>query len=144
MWKKIGAAIVVVAVSFVAADYLALFGTREERVQEILHLRYRIVERGNLRPIEDVRVQCVRRRAESVCSQGKGAGEGSVELNFVVPKTVSRTLLFKKGDTVSFGDGQLHLVFIHPNYERLFLPLGMSDLLSLRDRDNVIELKPSE
>ncbi|MGQ0658118.1 MAG: hypothetical protein ACT4NU_08505 [Chromatiales bacterium] len=138
-------ALVVALAAAVAADYAGAFGLREMQMQDLLHLRLKIIDRSTGKVVTGVHVTCVRRGSEEACSQKPETGEGTVELNFVVLKSARFTPLFKfrKAEKLWLsGEDELVLVLIHPDYERLFLPIDPQRLEPGRDQVEVVELTP--
>jgi hypothetical protein len=126
------------------ADYSGMFGSTEHAGQAILHLRFRIVEAGGESPIDGVHVACMRRRGESLCTQGGTDQSGSVELNFVVTRVTTKTRLFVKSERLDPGADQVQFVFIHPNYDRLFMPVDGAALASMGNTTHRVEMTRSE
>ena len=89
----------------------------------------------------------MRRKSEEACSQKAQSGEGVLTLNFLVGKTVvlSRLFKFKRNEKLWLNeDGIVVLVFIQPNYERLFLQVKTPDIIEWGDQIKVIPLDLSE
>lgn len=143
--RKIIAVLVMALLGVVAADYFGLFGVRQVDMADLLHLRVKPVDKESGRIITDVHVTCVRRRSEEACSQKQQAGDGVLTLNFLVNRSVrySRLFRFKTAEKLWLDEEAIVvLVFIHPNYERLFLQVTTPDIVQWGESVKVIELAP--
>lgn len=143
--RKIIAVLVMALLGVVAADYFGLFGVRQVDMADLLHLRVKPVDKESGRIITDVHVTCVRRRSEEACSQKQQTGDGVLTLNFLVNRSVrySRLFRFKTAEKLWLDeDAIVVLVFIHPDYERLFLQVTTPDIVQWGESVKVIELAP--
>jgi hypothetical protein len=144
--KKIIAAVTATLICVVAADYFGLFGVKQVDMADLLHLRVKPVDQETGQIITDVHVTCVRRKSEEACSQKQQAGDGVLTLNFLVNRSAkySRLLRFKTAEKLWVDDDTIVvLVFIHPNYDRLFLQVTTPDILQWGESVKVIELAPA-
>lgn len=136
--------VVLLATVAVAADYFGLLGTREQLSSDVLHPRFKMVEKGTGRAIEGVHIQCFIGRKEGACSSKPEDIPGIIELNFVVARVDTRTWLFKKNERFLLRDtGNVTLAFLHPDYVQYFLPVDFTDIPKLASRETVIELTPA-
>lgn len=143
--KKFVAVLVVALLGVVGADYFGLFGVRQVDMADLLHLRVKPVDKDSGQIITDVHVTCVRRRSEEACSQKQQAGDGVLTLNFLVNRSAkySRLFRFKTAEKLWLDEEAIVvLVFIHPNYDRLFLQVTTPDIVQWGDSVKVIELTP--
>ncbi|GEM_PF-3228586 len=144
MINKLAVGAVLLAGAAVAADYYGLFGTREQMSSDVLHPRFKLVEKGTGRAIEGVHIECFIGRKEGACSSKPEDDAGRIELNFVVARLDTRTWLFKKSERYVMRDtGTVTLAFLHPNYVHYFLPVDFADIPKLAFRETVIELTPA-
>jgi len=147
MWKQLVVAAAGLIIGLIAVDYVGAFGMREMQMQDLLHLRFKMVDKTTGVLVSDVHVTCVRRGSVAACSQKPDMPEGLVELNFVVAKSVKFTRLFKfkKAEKLWLHEqGEVFLVFIHPNYGRLFLQVKAQDLEQWRDQVKTVELEAEQ
>lgn len=146
MTMRLALGVAALIIAIVAADYAGAFGVREMQAQDLLHLRLEVHDKVTGQIVTGVHVTCVRRGSEEACSQKPEAGDGLLELNFVVLKSARDTRLFKfrKAEKLWLNEeSELVLVFIHPNYERLFLTLDTALIEQAQDGAQRIELDPA-
>jgi hypothetical protein len=145
MLKNLLLAVVVLIAAVVGADYAGLLGIRRIEMNDILHLRVKPVDKNTGQTLTDVHVTCVRRGSEEVCSQKAQSAEGVLTLNFIVAKSAiyTRLLKFKKDEQVWLDDeGEVYLVFIHPNYDRYWLQVKTADIVEWGDEVKLVPLEP--
>lgn len=141
--RKIIAVVVIALLGVVGADHFGLFGVRQVDMADLLHLRVKPVDRDSGQIITDVHVTCVRRRSEEACSQKPQTGDGVLTLNFLVNRSAkySRLFRFKTAEKLWLDEEAIVvLVFIHPNYDRLFLQVTTPDIVQWGESVKVIEL----
>lgn len=145
--KKLTALALIVALIVLAilgADFFGIFGTREMVQSDILQLRVKPFDKATGRTVSDVHVTCARRGSEEACSQKAPSADGVLTLNFIVAKAAvyTRLLKFKKREQVFLDEeGEMVLVFIQPNYERLFLVVKTPDIVAWGDEVKAVPLE---
>jgi len=140
---RLALAVVALILAIIGADYAGAFGAREMQMQDLLHLRLEVREKITGQIVTGVHVTCVRHGSEEACSQKPQAGDGLLELNFVILKSARYTPLFrfKKAERRWLDEqGEIVLVFIHPDYERLFLTLNTALIEQAQEGPQRIEL----
>jgi hypothetical protein len=136
--------VLLIVAGLVTADYYGLLGTREQISNDVLHPRFKLVEKGTGKSIDGVHIQCFIGRKEGACSSKPEEIPGLVELNFVVARADTRTWLFKKSERFLMREtGTLTLAFLHPDYVQYFLPVDFKDIPGLALRETMIELTPA-
>lgn len=142
MYKLLTGALLIVT-GLITADYYGLLGTHEQLSNDILHPRFKLVEKGTGKAIDGVHIQCFIGRKEGACSSMPEDSPGLIELNFVVARADTRTWLFKKSERFLMREtGTVTLAFLHPNYVQYFLPVDFKDIPGLALRETVVELTP--
>ncbi len=143
---RLALGVVALIIAIVSADYAGAFGVREMQMQDLLHLRLKVLDKVTGQIVTGVHVTCARRGSEEACSQKPEVGDGLLELNFVVLKSARYTRLFRftKAEKLWLNeDSELVLVFIHPDYERLFLTLDTTLIEQAQAGAQLIELDPA-
>jgi len=144
MIKKLMAWALLLVAGAVVADYSGLFGVHEEISSDVVHPRFKLVEKGTGRAVDGVHIQCFVGRKEGVCSSKPEDTPGLIELNFIVARADKRTWLFKKGERYLMREeGTLTLAFLHPDYVQYFLPVDFRDIPAMAQQETVIELTPA-
>ena len=134
----------IAAAALVGADYFGLFGVRRVWTRESLSIRFLPVDARTGKPITGMHIKCALgggpHDARPCTQRGDGA-DGLVRAQFVLARQAQHTRLFDKGEMPAADlHGQVTVVFIHPDYQRLFLPLQYSELPEMQGRDNKVEL----
>ena len=137
------AAVVFAGVAFgVVADWQGVFGQREERQQDFVHLTFKSVDDLSAAPIAQVHITCVRRMNQSACTERAGENPGETTITLGVIHLFNRTLLFSHDAGFSLGEGgPVTLAFIHPNYDRLFMQLQAGEIAERRANTLVVKLR---
>ena len=134
----------ITATMLVAADYFGLFGVRRFWTRDFLSIRFLPVDAQTGKPIAGVHIKCALgggAHDARPCTQRGDAADGVVLAQFVLARQAKRTWLFDRGKMPAADlHGQVTVVFIHPDYQRLFMPLQYSELPGMQRRDNKVEL----
>jgi hypothetical protein len=140
----------VAGAGLVGADYYGLFGVRRVWSREFLSVRFLPVDSRSGKPVTGVHLNCTlgatahKLHSERPCTQRGDDSDGVVLAQFVLVRQRRHTLLFDKGAVPSESlRGKVTLVFIHPDYQRLFIPVPFSALPVMQGRDNKVILVPA-
>ena len=102
---------------FVTGDYYGLFGLKKYLVLDFAEISFKPIEKETGAPIIDVRIKCFQEGNENACTQKDSRTTGVIIARIPVQKLVWESLLFKnKEELVQTNDPQLHIMFIHYNY----------------------------
>lgn len=102
---------------FVVGDYFGLFGLKKYLVLDFIETSFKPVEQETGAPILDVRIKCFQKGNDNACTQKDSRETGIIIARIPVQKLVWDSLLFKnKEELVASRDPQLHIMFIHYNY----------------------------
>ena len=141
MWPKIIAAIVALVTTGVLADYSGIFGVREERLRDYLHVTFQFIDAASRAPVSDVHVACTRPMVRSACTEVRGPQIGQTTITLSAFKQVKRTLLFRENDGYTLGDDAvMYLTFISANHDRSVLEISSDDPILSSPRPYLIEL----
>lgn len=107
-----------VAGLFVLGDYFSLFGLKKYLLLDFIDASFRIEEQATGVPVGGVRIKCFQQGNENACTQKDGRSRGLVIARVPIQKIVWESLLFRnKEDLVPPRDPQLHIMFIHYDYD---------------------------
>ncbi len=107
----------VLAGCFVAGDYYGLFGLKKYLVLDFIDTSFKPVDLETGAPVLDVRIKCFQKGNVNACTQKDSRETGIIAARIPVQKLVWESLLFKnKEELVASRDPQLHIMFIHYNY----------------------------
>ena len=134
-------ALIVLTSGAIAADYAGLFGVREERSGDYVHMTFQFVDAASRAPVPDVHVACTRANVRSACTETRGPGAGQTTITLAAYRITRRSLLFSEDLGYSLGgDAGMHLTFIPANHARATLTLAADDPLLNPGRPHMIEL----
>jgi hypothetical protein len=141
MRARIMIALIVITSGAIAADYAGLFGVREERSGDYLHVTFQFVDAASRAPVSDVHVACTRPMVRSACTETRGPGAGQTTITLAAYRVTRRSLLFSEDRGYSLGgDDGMHLTFIPANHARATLTLAADDPLLAAGKPHVGEL----
>ncbi len=101
---------------FVTGDYFGLFGLKKYLVLDFAESSFKPVDKETGAPVIDVKIRCFQKGNSNACTQ-KESRSTSVIIRIPVQKLVWESLLFKnKEELVPTNDPQIHIIFIHYNY----------------------------
>ena len=101
---------------FVTGDYFGLFGLKKYLVLDFSESSFKPVDKETGAPVIDVKIRCFQKGNSNACTQ-KESRSTSVIIRIPVQKLVWESLLFKnKEELVPTNDPQIHIMFIHYNY----------------------------
>jgi len=137
-------AIIILFSVFVAADYQGWLGMHTETEQDYFGVHFKTEDEQTGEAITDFFVNCTRRGSRNACSIEQGMKKVIREAKFGVIKQIEKTWLFTKGESIVGEDEvDVHLMFIHPDYERRNNTYSMKQLLSMQDKIIAVKLKKS-
>ena len=128
------------AAAAIAADYAGLFGTRRQAFVDYVDVRFQPVEKASGRPIRDVHITCFRKGSEHACSERMVHGQETIHAKFAALMVRTRSWLFTRGTIVGDPDMRVHVMFIHPDYDRVTRTFTVADLVRLEDREVRVEM----
>ena len=101
---------------FVTGDYIGLFGLKKYLVLDFAESSFKPVDKETGAPVIDVKIRCFQKGNSNACTQ-KESRSTSIIIRIPVQKLVWESLLFKnKEELVPTNDPQIHIMFIHYNY----------------------------
>ena len=114
---------------FVTADYFGLFGLKKYLVLDFAESSFKPVDDETGAPVIDVKIRCFQKGNSNACTQKESRSTGVIIVRVPVQKLVWETLLFKnKEELVATNDPQLHIMFIHYNYNNPVATFNIEDL----------------
>ncbi len=114
---------------FVAGDYFGLFGLKKYLVLDFAESSFKPVDKETGAPVLEVKIKCFQKGNENACTQKDSRTTGIIIARIPVQKLVWESLLFKnKEELVSTNDPQLHMMFIHYNYNKPVETFTIEDL----------------
>ncbi len=114
---------------FVAGDYFGLFGLKKYLVLDFAESSFKPVDKETGAPILEVRIKCFQKGNMNACTQKDSRTTGIIIARIPVQKLVWESLLFKnKEELVATNDPQLHMMFIHYNYNNPVETFTIEDL----------------
>ncbi len=141
MWPKLIIVAVVLIAIAVFADYSGLFGLREERMRDYMHLTFQFVDAESGAPVSDVHVACTRPMVRSACTEKIGPEIGQTTITLSAYKCLKRTLLFGEDVGYTLGDSAtMYLTFVSANHARSTLEINGSDPILSATRPHLVEL----
>ncbi len=118
-----------VAGLFVTADYYGVFGLKKYLVLDFAESSFRPVDKETGAPVIDVKIRCFQKGNSNACTQKESRSSGIIIVRIPVQKLVWESLLFKnKEELVATSDPQLHIMFIHYNYNNPVATFSIEDL----------------
>ena len=114
---------------FVAGDYFGLVGLKKYLVLDFAESSFKPVDKETGAPVLEVRIKCFQKGNENACTQKDSRTTGIIIARIPVQKLVWESLLFKnKEELVATNDPQLHMMFIHYNYNNPVETFTIEDL----------------
>jgi len=114
---------------FVAGDYFGLFGLKKYLVLDFAESSFKPVDKETGAPVLEVRIKCFQKGNMNACTQKDSRTTGIIIARIPVQKLVWESLLFKnKEELVATNDPQLHMMFIHYNYNNPVETFTIEDL----------------
>lgn len=114
---------------FVAGDYFGLFGLKKYLVLDFAESSFKPVDKETGAPVMEVRIKCFQKGNENACTQKDSRTTGIIIARIPVQKLVWESLLFKnKEELIATNDPQLHMMFIHYNYNNPVETFTIEDL----------------
>jgi len=118
-----------VAGLFVTGDYFGVFGLKKYLVLDFAESSFRLVDKETGAPVIDVKIRCFQKGNNNACTQKESRTTGIIIVRVPVQKLVWESLLFKnKEELVATSDPQLHIMFIHYNYNNPVATFSIEDL----------------
>ena len=118
-----------VAGLFVTGDYFGVFGLKKYLVLDFAESSFRLVDKETGAPVIDVKIRCFQKGNNNACTQKESRTTGIIIVRVPVQKLVWESLLFKnKEELVATNDPQLHIMFIHYNYNNPVASFSIEDL----------------
>lgn len=118
-----------VAGLFVTGDYFGVFGLKKYLVLDFAESSFRPVDKETGAPVIDVKIRCFQKGNSNACTQKESRATGIIIVRVPVQKLVWESLLFKnKEELVATNDPQLHIMFIHYNYNNPVATFSIEDL----------------
>ena len=125
------ASLVVLGVSglFMTVDYFGVFGLKKYLVLDFAESSFRPIDKETGAPVIDVKIRCFQKGNSNACTQKESRATGIIIVRVPLQKLVWETLLFKnKEELVATNDPQLHIMFIHYNYNNPVATFSIEDL----------------
>ena len=125
------ASLVVLGVAglFMTVDYFGVFGLKKYLVLDFAESSFRPIDKETGAPVIDVKIRCFQKGNSNACTQKESHATGIIIVRVPVQKLVWETLLFKnKEELVATNDPQLHIMFIHYNYNNPVATFSIEDL----------------
>ncbi len=114
---------------FVTGDYFGLFGMKKYLVLDFAESSFKPVDKETGAPVLEVRIKCFQKGNMNACTQKDSRTTGIIIARIPVQKLVWESLLFKnKEELVATNDPQLHMMFIHYNYNNPVETFTIEDL----------------
>jgi hypothetical protein len=114
---------------FVTGDYFGVFGLKKYLVLGFAESSFRPVDKETGAPVIDVKIRCFQKGNSNACTQKESRSTGVIIVRVPVQKLVWESLLFKnKEELVATNDLQLHIMFIHYNYNNPVATFSIEDL----------------
>jgi len=114
---------------FVAGDYFGQFGLKKYLVLDFAESSFKPVDKETGAPVLEVKIKCFQKGNENACTQKDSHTTGIIIARIPVQKLVWESLLFKnKEELVATNDPQLHMMFIHYNYNNPVETFTIEDL----------------
>ena len=139
--------VILVALLFlalVAADYLGWLGTHTDSEPDYFGVVFKAEDDQSGESITDFFINCTRSGSRNACSIEQGMKKASREAKFGIIRLVEKTWLFHKSESVVGEDEvDVHMMFIHPDYDRRMNTYSMKQLLSMQYETITVKLKRS-
>jgi len=118
-----------VAGLFMTVDYFGVFGLKKYLVLDFAESSFSPIDKETGAPVIDVKIRCFQKGNSNACTQKESRATGIIIVRVPVQKLVWETLLFKnKEELVATNDPQLHIMFIHYNYNNPVATFSIEDL----------------
>ncbi len=142
--RTIISAVILFIVLLVLADYQGWLGVRSSTEQDYFGVRFAAEDEESGKKIIDFFINCTRKGSRNACSIQQGQNKPTREAKFGVIKLVKKTWLFNKGGSVIGEDEvDVHLMFIHQDYDRRTNTYSMKQLLSMQSDVVTVKLTRS-
>ena len=113
----------------ITGDYFGVFGLKKYLVLDFAESSFKPIDKDSGAPVLEMRIKCFQKGNENACTQKENATIGIITVRIPVQKLVWRSLLFKtKEELVATNDPQLHMMFIHYNYDNQVETFIIEDL----------------
>ncbi len=138
--------IFILIVTFVVADYFALFGVNTTKSLEFADLRFRTVNAENGDLIMNVIVRCFQHRNSNICTNKEARKAGETLISFPYQRVKQSSLLFEQDsrNVSNLQDPTINLMFIHNNYHSLRDAISINDILSGALSSMEIKMQPRQ
>jgi hypothetical protein len=135
----------VVAVGIVIADYFSMFGITQQEKFEFVEARFKTVDAENGGPVFDVHVRCFQKMNENACTQRDSYTPGVVSIKIPMRRIVSQSLFFNQGGApLETLDPELHIMFIHPDYNKPVESLKTIDIFNNPGQQYLVKMAPEK
>ncbi len=141
---KVVIVILILLIALVGADYQGWLGVHTETEQDYFGVHFTTEDDQTGETITDFFVNCTRRGSRNACAIEQGMKKTVREAKFGIIKRIEKTWLFTKGESiVGENEVDVHLMFIHPDYDRRTNTYSMKQLLSMQEETVMVKLKRS-
>ena len=141
---KVAIAIIILLFALVAADHQGWLGMHTETEQDYFGVHFKTEDDQTGETIMDFFANCTRRGSRNACSIEQGMKKTTRVVKFGVIKQIEKTWLFTKSESIVGEDEvDVHLMFIHPDYDRRTKTYSMKQLLSMQEKTVTVKLKRS-
>ena len=114
---------------FVTGDYFGVFGLKKYLVLDFAESSFKPVDKNSGAPVMEVRIKCFQKGNDNACTQKESRTTGIIIARIPVQKLVWESLLFKnKEELVATNDPEIHIMFIHYNYNNPVETFTVEDL----------------
>ncbi|MFK8066953.1 MAG: hypothetical protein AB8D52_01780 [Gammaproteobacteria bacterium] len=132
--KIIIPAVISLIILIIFADYSGWLGVRTSTEQDYFGVRFAAEDEQSGEKIIDFFINCTRKGSRNACSIQQGQNKPTREAKFGVIKLIKKTWLFNKGESIVGEDEvDVHLMFIHQDYNRRTDTYSMKQLLSMQN-----------
>lgn len=137
------AVILLLVVSFVAADYFGLFGVKNKTIAEFMEFRVKTLDAETGLPISNVKVRCFQYGTNNACGQRPSHERGVVRISLYLNKNVRDSLLFRHAESYApIREKELRVMYIHTEYGRPVQHYSIPDLMQNPGQTYSVELQP--
>ena len=106
-----------------------MFGLKKYLVLDFAESSFKPVDKNSGAPVMEVRIKCFQKGNENACTQKESRTTGIIIARIPVQKLVWESLLFKnKEELVATNDPEIHIMFIHYNYNNPVETFTVEDL----------------
>lgn len=134
------AGLLLLAGAAIAADYAGLLGTHRQVFVDYVDVSFQTLDAATGRPIRDVHVTCFRKGSRHACSERLAHGQDTVYAKFGALMVRTRGWLLSRGTEIGDPDMRVHIMFIHPDYERVVRTFTVAELVHLQGRKIQVRL----